>query len=238
MIRGPPESAPFPYPTFFSSPDTPASVSVCGDFVGEAAPRLSGGESGGPPVAVPNRRGFGTTIIERSVPFELQGQASLHYERTGLEADFTIPARFIRAGEAEAKPAPTKRSAAKSPRPSGAALLVEDSTLLALDAEDILLKLGFDRVEVAGTVAAALAAIQQTDEEFGFALLDFNLGDDATSLPIAEELHRRGVPFAFATGYGKGVQLPPELAGAAPVVAKPYRSGDIAKLVSSALGKA
>jgi light-regulated signal transduction histidine kinase (bacteriophytochrome) len=218
--------------------DNRGNVSVSWRFLEDGALSLSWRESGGPPVAAPNRRGFGSTIIERSMPFELQGQASLRYERTGLEADFTIPARFVRAGEGEAKPASAPRSAAKPPRPFGTALLVEDSTLLALDAEEILLKLGFERVEVAGTVAAALAAIQQTDEEFGFALLDLNLGDDATSLPIAEELHRRGVPFAFATGYGKGVQLPPELAGAAPVVAKPYRSGDIAKLVSSALGKA
>ncbi len=30
-------------------------------------------ESGGPPVRAPSRRGFGTTLIERSIPYELQG---------------------------------------------------------------------------------------------------------------------------------------------------------------------
>ena len=198
---------------------------------------LSWRESGGPRVVAPNRRGFGTTIIERSVPFELGGQAALRYAPTGVEAEFTIPARFVRAGEETRVSAPKPRRSVQAPQLSGTALLVEDSTLLALDAEEILLQLGFDRVEVASTAAGGMAAVARAAGGFGFALLDFNLGDE-TSLPIAEELHRRGVPFAFATGYGKGIQLPPALAGTVPVIAKPYRADDIAKLVSRALEKA
>ena len=214
--------------------DNAGNVSVSWEVLQDGALGLSWRETDGPPVAAPNRRGFGTTIVEGSVPFELQGQAAVRYPPTGLEADFTIPARFVRLGEGGATHATAARPSAKAPRLSGAALLVEDSTLLALDAEAILLKLGFDRVEVAGTVAAGMAAIERAGGDLGFALLDLNLGD-STSLPIAEELHRRGVPFAFATGYGKGVQLPPELAGAVPVIAKPYRAGDIAKLVNRVL---
>jgi two-component sensor histidine kinase/CheY-like chemotaxis protein len=211
--------------------DRHGGVSVSWGFQEDGDLGLSWRESGGPPVVAPNRRGFGTTIIERSIPFELQGRAALRYAPTGLEADFTIPGRFVRMGEDRAAAAEGPRRPAEAPRLSGAALLVEDSALLALDAEEILLKLGFDRVEVAGTAAAALEAIARAAGGFGFALLDFNLGE-STSLPVAEELHRLGVPFAFATGYGNGVQLPPTLAGAAPVIAKPYRAGDIAKLVS------
>jgi light-regulated signal transduction histidine kinase (bacteriophytochrome) len=218
--------------------DKHGTVSVSWRFGDGGDLHLSWRESGGPPVPPPNRRGFGTTIIERSIPFELQGQASLRHAPTGLESDFTIPARFVRAGEEAELPPPAPRRAAAAPLISGAALLVEDSTLLALDAEEILLKLGFDRVEVAGTVDGAMAAIERAGDNLGFALLDFNLGD-ATSLLVAEELHRLGVPFAFATGYGQGVQLPPALANAGvPVVAKPYRAGDIAKLVASSFDKA
>ncbi len=212
--------------------DQRGNVSVSWRFQENGDVSLSWRESGGPAVVAPNRRGFGTTIIERSVPFELQGQAALRYAPTGLEADFTIPARFVRAGEERATQAHAPRRSAEAPQLSGTALLVEDSTLLALDAEEILLKLGFDRVEVAGTADAAIAAIARAGGEFGFALLDFNLGD-STSVPVAEELHRLGVP--FATGYGQGVQLPPELDGEVTVVAKPYRAGDIAKLVSRTL---
>ncbi|CAA9275700.1 MAG: Phytochrome, two-component sensor histidine kinase [uncultured Acetobacteraceae bacterium] len=217
--------------------DHHGNVEVEWRFEEDGSLYLSWRESGGPVVVAPNRRGFGTTIIERSVPFELQGRAALRYAPTGLEAEFTIPARFVRAGEEKAVSAPKPRRSVEAPQLSGTALLVEDSTLLALDAEEILLKLGFDRVEVASTVAGGTAAVERAAGGFGFALLDFNLGDE-TSLPIAEELHRRGVPFAFATGYGKGIQLPPELAGTVPVIAKPYRADDIAKLVSRTLEKA
>ncbi len=220
--------------------DNRGNVAVSWRFLENGDLGLSWRETGGPPVAAPNRRGFGTTIIERSVPFELQGQASLRYAPTGLEADFTIPARFVRAGQEGAAAAPAPRRTGGTSRPSGTALLVEDSTLLALDAEEILLKLGFERVEVASTADGALAAIGRVaaaEGGLGFALLDFNLGD-STSLPVAEALRQLAVPFAFATGYGKGVQLPSEWAGTVPVAAKPYRMDDIAKLVSRALEKA
>jgi CheY-like chemotaxis protein len=113
--------------------------------------------------------------------------------------------------------------------------VVEDSTLLALDAEEILLALGFDRVEVAGSVAAATAMLERIAGELSFALLDVNLGD-SSSLPVAEELHRRGIPFAFATGYGMGIDLPPEMREGVPIIAKPYQRQDIAELVGRAMG--
>lgn len=52
-------------------------------------------ERGGPAVQPPSRRGFGSTIIERAIPFELKGEARLRFMFTGLEADFVIPARYI-----------------------------------------------------------------------------------------------------------------------------------------------
>ena len=126
-------------------------------------------------------------------------------------------------------PAVVARSVSATPV-SGIALLLEDSTLLAMDAEEILLELGFDKVEVRGTVTAALAVVERLGTRIAFALLDVNLGDH-TSLPVAEALLRAGVPFAFATSYGKGLDLPPEMAAVAAVVSKPYRRQDIAELV-------
>src|SRR6202012_6263945 len=52
-------------------------------------------EEGGPAVTAPSRRGFGSTIIEQSVPFDLGGQAEVAYRMTGLEARFVVPARHI-----------------------------------------------------------------------------------------------------------------------------------------------
>src|SRR3712207_2752099 len=90
--------------------DRRGAVVVSWSFAEDGVLRLSWRESGGPAVAAPNRRGFGTTIIERSVPFELKGQAALRYAPTGLEADFIIPARFVRAGEKAASAQPQPRA--------------------------------------------------------------------------------------------------------------------------------
>src|SRR6202034_3733627 len=56
-------------------------------------------EMGGPVVSVPTRRGFGSVIIERVVPFDLQGTAIVSYLRAGLEAEFLIPERHIAAAD-------------------------------------------------------------------------------------------------------------------------------------------
>lgn len=80
---------------------------------------------------------------------------------------------------------------------------------------------------VAKSVADALALVEERD--FVFALLDVNVGDE-TSLPIAGALSKRKVPFAFGTGYGTSLKLPPDLSEAV-IVAKPYhRAGLVASL--------
>lgn len=48
-------------------------------------------ESGGPPVQPPFRRGFGLELIERSVAYELDGQAIVEYLAAGLSCDITVP---------------------------------------------------------------------------------------------------------------------------------------------------
>ncbi|MDX1291982.1 MAG: hypothetical protein R3265_04155, partial [Hyphomonas sp.] len=53
-----------------------------------------------------------------------------------------------------------------------------------------------------------------------FALLDVNLGSE-TSEPVAQQLHDRNIPFAFATGYGDSVDIAKRFPGA-PIVKKPY----------------
>lgn len=49
-------------------------------------------EIGGPPVKTPERKGFGTELIERSLDFELGGTARIDYAREGLVVTLAIPA--------------------------------------------------------------------------------------------------------------------------------------------------
>jgi light-regulated signal transduction histidine kinase (bacteriophytochrome) len=187
-------------------------------------------ESGGPPVQPPSRRGFGTTIIERSVPFDLKGDAEIRFDLLGVQARFVIPANFVQMVPsmtgAPSRLAPKQDTA---PRLSGTVLIVEDNLIIAMGAEVILLELGARHVETAASVKQALKAIEQMTPSF--ALLDINLGAES-SMPVGHRLKELGVPFMFATGYGERAPIPQEL-GAAPVIQKPYTRD----LVEKALAK-
>ena len=185
-------------------------------------------ESGGPAVQAPRRRGFGSTIIERSVPYELKGEAQVDFALSGLTARFVLPpALFQRDAPQAPAPVETQPRREGAGRLSGRALVVEDNMVLALEAEDALAALGAEQVDVAATVAEALALLE--GEPPSFALLDVNLGDE-TSIPVAERLAKLGVPFVFATGYGEQARVAGDFE-AAPILPKPFNRDDLAKLI-------
>ena len=171
-------------------------------------------ESGGPPVAKPNRKGFGSTIIDRSIPYDLGGTASIDYKPAGVEATFCLPGKHV--SEPREIRGPTISFPKTAPRRSPGTppeqvvdgetvLLVEDSLIIALDAEDVLKRLGAQHVPTSGTVDAAMQAIETLHPTL--AVLDINLGD-RNSFPVADRLLELGIPFLFASGYGEQAQLP------------------------------
>ncbi|MCP1198816.1 HWE histidine kinase domain-containing protein [Notoacmeibacter sp. MSK16QG-6] len=179
-------------------------------------------ERGGPAVQAPKRRGFGSTIVERSIPYELKGKASIDYELSGLHAAFTLPARHVARPKDEARPSPSrsnkrKPSSDSDPLPKRF-LVAEDNLILAMELEDILLANGAESVDVAANLSDGKAIAGGS--ELDFAILDVNLGS-ATSFPIAEILAERGIPFGFATGYGEELTVPKNL-GKRCCIAKPY----------------
>ena len=97
-------------------------------------------------------------------------------------------------------------------------LLVEDSLIIALDAEDLLVRLGARSVTTENSVDGAMASIEIDPPDF--AILDINLGDH-DSVPIANRLEELEIPFMFATGYGEQSQLA-DRHKARPVLQKPY----------------
>jgi two-component sensor histidine kinase len=52
---------------------------------------LAWSEHGGPPVSPPSRKGFGHTLIERSIRYELDGVAKLHFPPEGMQARISFP---------------------------------------------------------------------------------------------------------------------------------------------------
>jgi PAS domain S-box-containing protein len=48
-------------------------------------------ERGGPPIGAPPRRGFGLTLIERGLPYQLRGRVALDFRRAGLHCTIDLP---------------------------------------------------------------------------------------------------------------------------------------------------
>jgi len=185
-------------------------------------------EIGGPPVTEPTRLGFGSTVIRRSIPHQLGGEATLDYAAAGFRAHFMLPSQHIVADDDPQLDANDVPSPELPSRLSGLVLIVEDNLLIALDLEDVLVALGAVRVVIASSVAEALRIIELETPDF--ALLDINLGPE-TSWPIATRLRLLGVRHVFATGYGDGIDYPVEHRST-PVIAKPYTSDSVAQAFS------
>ena len=78
-------------------------------------------------------------------------------------------------------------------------LIVEDDVLIALHLEDLLTALGHEVVGQATRVEKAMEIVRDCDIDF--AVLDINVAG-TQSFPVADILRQRGIPFAFASGYG------------------------------------
>ena len=190
-------------------------------------------ENGGAPVVPPTRRGFGSTIIERAIPHELSGTASLDYALDGLRARFMIPEAYIsEVGQNETQVTENIEPVAQDvARLSGKVLLVEDNLLIALETEDALRTLGAEDVQIASTTNAALSYL--LDHRPDFALLDYNLGREQ-SAPVADRLVVLDIPFSFATGYGDTAVIDARFRGR-PVLSKPYAARALLNAFNAAL---
>ena len=110
-------------------------------------------------------------------------------------------------------------------------LVVEDEMTIALLVEDMLRDLGHEVVGLATRLHQAIQMAESADIDL--AILDINL-DGKPSFPIADVLTRRGVPFAFASGYGA--------AGLEPgykrhqVIRKPFQLADLEVAIASVAG--
>ena len=193
-------------------------------------------ESDGPIVQKPTREGFGSVLLHRSVPFDLQGSSDIEYRESGLIAKIVIPAKYIVSETAQSARWTTKNVKSEMPVDglviSGRrGLVIEDQLVIALEAEDMLRSLGAEHVTTVATVFDAREILEA--QHIDFAVLDLNLGSH-NSLELAELLRQRGVPFIFATGYGDSIMIPASFREI-PVVRKPYTEEVIGAGLAQAL---
>jgi light-regulated signal transduction histidine kinase (bacteriophytochrome) len=186
-------------------------------------------ERGGPPVDPPSRKGFGRTVIERSLSFELEGEVSLRFERAGVECDLSVPIDLVhrathgnrQAGEDDG---PRKDAPGKAVR----LLLVEDSMITALDVAQTLEDRGFEVLGPTGRVSGAMSILDE--EKVDVAVLDVNLGRE-DSFPIADRLVREGTPFVFLTGYDAASVLPSRLSDRT-CLGKPFSDEELVRAIT------
>ncbi len=108
-------------------------------------------------------------------------------------------------------------------------LVVEDEAMVSMMLEDMLLDLGCELVGPAASLAEGLELA--TREEFDFAVLDVNLAGEKV-FPIADALAQRGLPFVYATGYGRAGLRDEDTSR--PVVQKPYSLQELSAKLEAA----
>lgn len=108
-------------------------------------------------------------------------------------------------------------------------LLVEDESLVAMLAEDMLFDLG---CEVTTAMRLEQALSHARAGHFDLAVLDVNLGG-TFSYPVADLLFERCIPFSFATGYDLDGLAPAYRA--VPVMQKPYQQDQVRTLLEHLL---
>jgi len=117
----------------------------------------------------------------------------------------------------------------------GPALVIEDDTLIAMDAADALRALGADPVECCATVEAAREALVRLEP--AVVVLDIHLGDRHDGWVFAELVSALGPTrprLIFATGAPE--TIPAEIAALGTVVSKPYGRADLARALAAPRG--
>ncbi len=176
-------------------------------------------ESGGPPVAAPTRRGFGSRLIADGLAQDVDGEVQFDLDPAGLVCSIVMP---LPQGLG-----PMSLDTVFARR---RVLVVEDEVLVAWVLSDMLAGLGCTVIGPAGRVQQALEII--AGQPIDAAVLDVNLNGDF-SYPIADALVARGVPFVFSTGYDRG-RLREGYRGF-PHLQKPFLESDLAGAVAAML---
>ena len=167
-------------------------------------------ERGGPAVKLPDTRGFGTTLIEKSARGG-GGDARISMTDAGIAWEITLTlAHSMASGQKASNPdelvgsaSPDQRTPAVLKAPGDLVgkrfLVVEDEPLVALDIAAALEAAGAEVLGSTGRVSEALEMIER--EQMDAVLLDGNLRGHPVD-EIAAALTRRNIPFLFVTGYG------------------------------------
>ena len=162
-------------------------------------------EEGAPPRAPATRRGFGSDLIERRIPYELAGTGTITIDAQGARCRLEFPLKDHESLlETDAPTAATvfggTLDMAGAPALTGhRVLVVEDDYYLASDTAAALRGAG---AQVLGPCPSEGAVLDLLESETPtHAVVDLNLGGGAPRFELAQVLQERGVRLLFLTGY-------------------------------------
>lgn len=189
-------------------------------------------ESDGPLVKVPEKIGFGTSVIKNAISYEFGGKSQVDYLPEGLHAQFTIPVNLL--GDQQANPFVLEQVQNAEAQQKELieikkinVLILEDDYINAQDIKKIVSKHDINQVEMFSNQQDALRSLGE--ESYNLALLDVNLKKE-TCLKVAMECHKQNIPFYYITGYGKSF-LDEGVFPQAPVIIKPIKIEDLNNIV-------
>jgi PAS domain S-box-containing protein len=199
---------------------------------GQSRFSMSWSESGGPPVAAPTRRGFGSTVLDTLAKMSLTADVELNYAASGLVWRLSCAAdKVLELGTAHIQHKRGGDDISRSMLVRPCILVVEDEALAALELAGDLEAAGFQVLGPAISVAQALTLINN-QSRCDAAVLDVNLGRE-TSQPIALRLIASGIPFVTVSGYAPDQM--PAVFRAAPLVTKPLQPGHLVQALNKCL---
>ena len=142
-------------------------------------------------------------------------------ERTGWQASASAP----RIALGRARPG---RDAGMMLSIPARVLVLDDNMFIAMEAEELFRQLGCRDVVCVSNLPAAFEAVRAGGLDF--ALIDVNVGK-LMSFELAEELMRRDIPFAFASGYPDSSSFPEHLRHV-PLMSKPFGDDSLRSLLA------
>ncbi|MEL7728042.1 response regulator [Citromicrobium bathyomarinum] len=193
-------------------------------------------ESGGPPVERPERKGFGSTVIERILRAQLSAKTEIDFAKDGLRVTCAIPSSRILPGsvtdgQPQASPASTLPPVDLSLIEGARILVLDDEWLVAEQYTNSLMGAGCSVVGPFNDLESAIESVES--EQLDFAVVDFNIdGDEAT--PLLNLLEKRNVPFLVVSGYGSELRLASKLKERA-FLAKPASPAAMLSRVAQAI---
>ncbi|HUD31385.1 MAG TPA: response regulator [Novosphingobium sp.] len=191
---------------------------------------LEWAEHGGPPVSPPERRGFGSTLIEHSMAADGARITSV-FAPDGVRWTMTLPLDDQASPTAstpspEQEKAPAARTTTSGGPPAMRILVVEDEPLVAMELMMEIEDRGGVAIGPATSCDHALALIAR--ERPDFALLDGNLNGEKIDA-VADMLAERDTPFAFVSGYDRD-HLPAGHASR-PMLGKPFIASEVREMI-------